>query len=164
MKHPDTRWYQEIRIVVMSMASVYDTRHRHDDDTNFLIPPRMRLVPSQRIVLESRNGISKASLGRSLFWTRIYCTGAVFCLEFCGESRQKQPPYNKISTQTVSICPSHSVQYPSRIHLLQVKIFEELVLGYVENLKEHCLFSKEGNVTAFFFVRFLEIEASWSVI
>ncbi len=34
-----TRWYQEIRIV-MSMASVYDTRHRHDDDTNFLIPPR----------------------------------------------------------------------------------------------------------------------------
>ncbi len=33
-----TRWYQEIR-TVMSMASVHNTRHRHDD-TNFLIPPR----------------------------------------------------------------------------------------------------------------------------
>ena len=25
--------------------------------------------------------------------TASYCTGSVFCLEFCGESRQKQPPY-----------------------------------------------------------------------
>ncbi len=37
-----TRWYQEIRTVVTSMASVYNTRHRHDDDTNFLIPPRTK--------------------------------------------------------------------------------------------------------------------------
>ena len=36
----NTRWYQEICTVVMSMASVHNTRHRHDDDTNFLIPPR----------------------------------------------------------------------------------------------------------------------------
>ncbi len=36
-----TRWYQEIRTVVMSMASVHNTRHRHDNDTNFLIPPRI---------------------------------------------------------------------------------------------------------------------------
>ncbi len=63
-----------------------------------------------------------------------YCTEAVFCLEFCGKSRQKQPPYNKIdmelcpkdlyslfesrllriSTQIVSTRLSYSVQYPSQ--------------------------------------------------
>ena len=31
-----------------------------------------------------------------------YCTEAVFCLEFCGKSRQKQPPYNKIDME---LCP-----------------------------------------------------------
>ncbi len=39
-----TRWYQEIRIVVMSMPGVVYWSHRRDDDTNFLIQPRTRLL------------------------------------------------------------------------------------------------------------------------
>ncbi len=39
----------------MSMASVHNTRHRHDDDTNFLIPPRTFKVEVKTVLETSAN-------------------------------------------------------------------------------------------------------------
>ena len=82
-----TRWYQEIRTVVMSMASVYNTRHRHDDDTNFLIPPR--IAPFVTCIKSHRLHVFSASQN-SLMWCNQGRTGKPRNM-WCDQGRTGKP-------------------------------------------------------------------------